>query len=253
MPRSCWCKKCKEEMPVGDICPRCGGKLNPNQAHVVWQKHHTPVLDWMCWNAAARIALPALGAAVLLLLLLEWLLGGSTGIENLLSGSLLSTLLLVVLVLGTALLLGLYGQGEDDVECVVDHRGVTLRVYLPQPTTLKLLCRLRSPALMQQVVEKEPLLVEERTLPWKSVSRVQLWQEKLLVLLYAPKWWMRLAIPCDPFVWEEVLSVIREKLGASKKTELPAALRQHTPPRRKKQAPRADQHPAPFMEKQDTP
>lgn len=239
-------------MPVGDCCPVCGGKLNPKQAHLVWRLAHTPVTDWICWNAAARMALPALAVVAVLALLLELLAGGLVGVENLLLGALPGQLLLALLVLCAAVLLGLYLQGEDELCCSLDSRGVTVQVYLPRPTPLRLLLRGKHPRLMREH-PGEPLLVAEHTLPWKRVNRVQLWPGKPLVLLYAPRWWLRLALPCPPERWEEALGALRTALGSSKQVQLPPALRTPSPAGGKARAgaPRADQHPAPFMDKRD--
>lgn len=47
-----------------------------------------------------------------------------------------------------------------------------------------------------------------------------------MILFYAPKWWMRLALPCTPFTWEDALDFIREKIGKKKAVTLPEVCRQ---------------------------
>lgn len=248
MPRTCWCKKCGQEMPVGDTCPVCGGKLNPSRAHLVWQVPHIPVLDWLCWNGAARIVLPVLGAVAMGVTLLEVLLGGLVGLENLLMSGFPGQLLLALLVACVAVLLVLYLRGEDILKCTVDSRGVMVQVYLPQPTPLKLICRGKRPDALEESAE-EMMLVEEKMLDWRSICRVQRWPGRTQLLLYAPRWWMRLSLPCTPQVWTEVQDMFREKLGKGKQVELPKELRANEPAKRKAKVPRADQHPAPFMKK----
>lgn len=248
MACTCWCKKCGQEMPVGETCPVCGGKLNPGRAHLVWQVPHVPVLDWLCWNGAARVVLPVLGVAAVGVTLLELLLGGLVGLENLMMSGFPGQLLLALLVACAAVLLVLYLRGEDVLACSVDSRGVTVQVYLPQPTKLKLICRGKRLDALGDAAE-EMLLVEERTLAWRSICRVQRWPGRTLLLLYAPRWWMRMSLPCSPQVWGEVQDMFREKLGRSKQVELPKEMRANEPAKKKAKAPRADQHPAPFMKK----
>ena len=56
---TCYCRKCKRDMPVGEICPQCGGKLGQSAVRVKWEVWHNPLTDWISWNAVARILLPA--------------------------------------------------------------------------------------------------------------------------------------------------------------------------------------------------
>lgn len=149
MPNTCRCKKCGLEAPVGPACPRCGGKLNPKDAHTSWRMERNPVCDWMCWNAVMRVLLPALMLALALVLLLEALLGGMAGVEDLLRKGLLLTFALVLLAASALTLLRMLLMGEDVLECVLDGKGVTVRTLLPHPTAVKLLCRMRSPALLR--------------------------------------------------------------------------------------------------------
>ena len=78
------------------------------------------------------------------------------------------------------------------------------------------------------------LKLEERHLSWRETARVQLWPEKCMILFYAPAWWLRVSAACTPLVWEDVMGLIREKLGRKKKIRLPASLvAPPAPPRRK--------------------
>lgn len=98
----------------------------------------------------------------------------------------------------------------------MDHKGVHITTYLMEPTALRLMLRLRSPALAHQAVTGPAgtvLMVQTREIAWKEISRVQLWPEKATVLLYAPNWWMRLAVPCSAFQYEDVLEFMRDKVG----------------------------------------
>ena len=228
MALTAYCKKCNREVAPGEICPICGTRLAKTAVHAAWVVERTPVADWMCWNAVMRWLCPA-GLAVLLLALgLESLSGGMEAVEKLFRGSFPLTLLILLFALLALVFLALLLQGKELTDYVVDSRGVHMTRYLPRPTALKLLARLRSPRLMSQVdpaAETPVLRLEETDLPWRNVARVQLWPEKCYILFYAPTWWLRIPIRCTPFSWDDALTFVRDKLGKKKAVELPEHLR----------------------------
>ena len=250
MAITAYCKKCHQDVPLGDLCPRCGGKLPRSSARVAWCIRHTPVEDWMCWNAIARILLPAYAVVLGLIVLLEALQGGAEAVQRLLFGGfLLSMALLLVFTVFVALLL-LHLQGDDLLDCVVDSRGVHVQQYLLHPTPLRLLLRFRSPALMAQTDNSggtPTLLIAQRELSWKDIARVQLWPEKNLVLFYAPQWWMRLALYCTPFTWPDVMTYMRDKVGRKKNLLLPRELVAPPKPRAAKAVKKTETMPAEAM------
>ena len=238
MPITAYCKKCARDVPPGDLCPHCGGKLAKSALRVAWCADHTPVRDWMSWNAVMRLVLPVLLAVLALILLLEGLAGGLEGIAALLRGGLLFSLLGLLALTAAGLLLAFILQGDDLQDCVVDGRGVHIQQYLPEPTALKLMLRLKSPRLLERYDPTEGiLLIGQKELLWKDIARVQLWPEKTLILLYAPAWWMRLSLPCTPFTYEDCLTFIQEKLGRKKGVMLPAELVAPPAPKPAKAAP----------------
>lgn len=204
MPLTSYCKKCARDVPVGDICPDCGGKLAVT-------------------------------------LLLETIFGGLTGLAQLLSGGLLPTLAWLTLGSLAVLLLVFILQGDDLLDCVIDSTGVHIQQYLPRPTAFKLALRLKSPQLLSQRDESDVLLISSRSISWKEIRRVQLWREKGLILLYAPAWWQRLTIPCTHATWKDALAFIRDKLGKKKDVILPPECVQTAPPKPKKAAPKRTQ------------
>ncbi len=242
MPITAYCKKCARDVAPGERCPHCGGKLAKSAVRVAWCAEHHPVSDWISWNAAMRILLPLAGMVFLLVLLLEAMAGGLQAGDDLLRGGLLFALLGLLIIVAAVLLLAFILQGEDRQDCVADGRGIHIQQYLPQPTALKLLLRLKSPSLMQQYDPAEGiLLISQKELLWKDIARVQLWPEKTLILFYAPAWWMRLALPCTPFTYEDCFTFIQEKLGKKKDVELPAELL--LPPQPKPEKPKTKKEP----------
>lgn len=222
---------------MSSACPNCGAKLAANTVRLAWCVEHTPVRDWMCWNAVMRLFLPVLGATLGLVILLEAILGGLTGVAALLGGGLLVCLGGLVALVLTCMLLVFILQGDDLLDCVIDARGIHVQQYLPEPTALRLILRGKSPRLLEQLGEEGMLLISSREIVWKDIQRVQLWPEKTMLLFYAPRWWMRVSLPCTPFTWEDALSFIRDKLGRKKGVILPAECRDTAPPKAK--SPRA--------------
>ena len=227
MALTAYCKKCAKEVDAGENCPYCGTKLGKNAAHAAWCVERTPVKDWMSWNALMRILLPAALAILLLVLAAEWISGGVGAVETMLVSGFPVVLLII---LGTILAMAftaLLLQGKELTDYVVDNRGIHEIHYLPNPTPVRLIVRLKSPSLIRQAEQGNGVSVlklDEKDLPWRNVARVQLWPEKCMVLYYAPSWWMRIAAVCTPFVWNDVMGLTREKLGKKRKIRLPDSL-----------------------------
>lgn len=224
MPVTAYCKKCGQDVPVGDTCPLCGKKLTKASLRTAWCIRYCPASDWISWNTAARIILPAAAALLMIVLALEGVSGGFEAIEKMIAGGLFSTVLMLVGLVALILLIILKLQGESVLDCVLDSKGVHVQEYLPDPTPLKLLMRLRSPALMEKAdweCDEPMVLVSQREIVWRDIARVQLWPEKQLILLYAPAWWMRLAIYATPMTWDGALEYINGKIGKKKNVILP--------------------------------
>ena len=251
MALTAYCKKCAREVEPGEVCPYCGSKLGKNAAHAAWCVERTPVKDWMCWNALMRILLPAALVILLLVLAAEGISGGIGAVEKMLVSGFPAVLLIL---LGTILLLSLAAlllQGKELTDYVVDNRGLHEVHYLPDPTPLKLIARLRSPAQMKEAMQGTgaPVLkLGEKHLAWKDVARVQLWPEKCMILYYAPGWWMRIAAACTPFIWEDVTALTREKLGRKRKVKLPSSLVVPAEPRSRRTVSRPKYTPEPGPE-----
>ncbi len=246
MALTAYCKKCAREVDAGEHCPYCGSKLGKNASHAAWCVERMPVRDWMCWNALMRILLPAALVILLLVLLAEGIAGGIGAVEKMLVSGFPVVLLIL---LGTILVMAfaaLLLQGKELTDFIVDSRGVHEIHYLPDPTPLKLIARMKAPSLMknaQQGNGVSVLKLGENDLSWKNVARVQLWPEKCMILYYAPSWWMRIAAVCTPFIWDDVMAMTREKLGKKKKIRLPASLVIPTQQRTARTVPPPDSRP----------
>ena len=227
MALTAFCKKCGREVDAAEVCPYCGTRLGKNAAHVAWCVERTPAKDWMSWNAVMRLLLPAALAILLLVLLLEGISGGIGAVEKMMTSGFPVVLLILLGTTLAVVLLALLLQGKELTDYIVDSRGVHEIHYLPDPTPVKLIVRLKSPSLMKNAGQGNGVAVlklDEKDLPWKNVARVQLWPEKCMILYYAPSWWMRIAAACTPFIWDDVMAMTREKLGKKRKIRLPASL-----------------------------
>ncbi len=228
MARTAYCKRCGKEVDAGEICPFCGTRLGKNAAHAAWCVDRTPVKDWMYWNSVMRLLLPGALAILALVLLLEGLFGGIGAVEKMLSSAFPAVLGILLLAVLAVIFLVLLLQGKELSDFVVDNRGIHETRYLPDPTPLKLLLRMKAPKFPEGE-GSGVLQLGERHIAWKDVSRVQLWPEKCMVLFYAPSWWLRIPVICTPFTWEDTMDYIREKLGRKKKVRLPNSLTVQAP------------------------
>ena len=241
MALTAYCKKCNREVPPGETCPLCGARLGKNAAHAAWCLERVPVRDWLLWNEIMRVLLPAGLAVLLLVLLAEGLSGGTQALERLLRSGFPAALAGLLAAAVGLIFLILLLQGRELTDYVADSRGIHETRYLPRPTALKLILRLRPPRLLRETEGQEIPLVRlgEKSIAWKDVARVQLWPEKCVILVYAPSWWLRVGVVCTPFTWEDTIGLIRQKLGRKTKVLLPPSLVVAAPPARRKSAPKA--------------
>ena len=235
MARTAYCKRCNREVDAGEMCPFCGTRLGKNAAHAAWCAERTPVKDWMYWNSVMRLLLPGALVIVILVLLLEGIAGGPGAVEKMLASAFLPVLGILTATALAVVFLILLLQGKELSDFVVDSRGIQETRWLPDPTPLKLILRLKAPKMPPEDGEAQVVKLGERRIAWKDVTRVQLWPEKCMVLIYAPSWWLRIPVVCTPFTWDDTMDYIREKLGRKKKVRLPQSLVDQSPaaPRRR--------------------
>ena len=246
MALTAFCKKCGREVDAAEVCPYCGTRLGKNAAHVAWCVERTPAKDWMSWNAVMRLLLPAALAILLLVLLLEGISGGIGAVEKMMTSGFPVVLLILLGTTLAVVLLALLLQGKELTDYVVDNRGIHEIHYLPNPTPLKMLARLKSPSQIGEVGEDsgaQVVKLSEKNLAWKDVARVQLWPEKCMILYYAPAGWLRIAVACTPFTWEDVMGMTREKLGKKRKIRLPQSLVIPAEPKPRRAKPQASASP----------
>ena len=229
MARTAYCKRCGKEVEAGEVCPFCGTRLGKNAVHAAWCLERTPVKDWMYWNSVMRLLLPGALAILVLVLLLEGIAGGIGALEKMIASAFLPVLGILLLTTLGAVFMILLLQGKELSDFVVDSRGIHETRYLPDPTPLKLILRMKAPKLPPEEGENPVLKLSERHIAWKDIARVQLWPEKCMALFYAPVWWLRIPVVCTPFTWDDTMDYIREKLGKKMKVILPRSLTAQAP------------------------
>lgn len=219
MPLVNYCRKCKAEVPLGESCPYCGGKLSQSGRQLSFGAARTPVRDWFGWNGFLRVILPVLAAVFAITLLAEGMATGLNGIAALLKqGFFWQMVGLLAAALGVCWLM-LTLQGPENVHYVVEQQGVQIRTYLADPTPVQLYARFLSPGSVEELAQSDsrpPLegltLVRSICLPWAAVRRVRIWREESVLLFYRPSFWQAAAVRCPVEELEQAEELVRRKL-----------------------------------------
>jgi len=224
MPLVQYCKKCKTEVPLGESCTYCGGKLTKSNEMLSFGITHVPVRDWFCWNELLRIALPILGSMMVIVLLFELAAGGPVAVEKLLRSGFLGTMLILLGVVLLVCYVLLQLQGGERIHYVLDKQGVHAWYYLQQSTPVQLYARLLTPDVIEKLAQDEHalpglVLIRYQSIPWKEVQRVRFWRENAVLLLYRPSWWQAMFVNCPIEEMEAVEKMVRMKLKPRKEVK----------------------------------
>ena len=221
MPWANFCKKCKREVPGGEQCPYCHGKLTRTGERLSFAIVRKPALDWFSWNQVLRVALPALFLVAVATLSLEGMLSGGRGVQALFLQGFFWVLVSVLGLMLLSLLCLLSMQGPEVVRFVLDKDGAHAYTYLQEPTSVEIHTRFLSKESVEKMQREELqmegyLLVKQVDVLWKDVKRVRFWEETRRVLLFRPSWWQALAVLCPVEDYAEVEIFLRKKLGRNK-------------------------------------
>lgn len=220
-----YCRKCKREVPPGEACPFCAGKLSKTNERLSFWMGRIPVRDWFAWNQALRVALPVLGIVAALILLLEGALSGGKGIESLFLQGFFWTLLTALGGMLLVMLLILLAQGRESVHFTLDKEGVHAHTYLDPPTAVRLYARFLSPQAVKKLDPERgeaagPALVRKAELHWQDVRRVRCWRETRQLLFFRPSFWQVMVITCPQGLYPEAEAYVRKKLSRNKKAKM---------------------------------
>ncbi len=220
MPLVNYCKKCKAEVPDAGLCPRCGAKLTKAGQRLSFSVERMPVRDWFAWNAILRVAVPVLALVLLFTVIAEALTEGAAGVEAVFVQGFFWTLLaaLGAVVLLTLLILLL--QGGETVRYALDAKGAHAFTYLRSPKPFRLHARLLGRQTGDALQADAPdarseglTLVKRSDLAWADARRAQFWPETHTVLLYHPKWWQAMRLGCGESEYAQVEAYVRGKVG----------------------------------------
>ncbi len=224
MPITNYCKRCKAEMPAGELCPRCGAKLTRAGERLTFEVMRTPATDWFCWNAMLRVVVPVIGLVLLATVAIEAATEGARGVAAVFVQGFFGTILLA---LGTLLLLTfalLALQGPERVRYQLDAKGAHAAIYVRAGRPLALYARMTTPETAQALQAEAPehlpegwLYLRSTHVAWPALRRVGVWPETRTLLLYAPSFWLALAIRCDVATFAEAEVYIRRRVPKKKK------------------------------------
>lgn len=234
-----FCKKCKQEVPAGEVCLFCQGKLTKTNERITFSMLRVPAQDWFAWNQVLRVALPALTFTALAITLLEGYLSGGEAVQTLLLRGFFWEL---IGILGRMLLL-MWGilllQGKEQVQFVLDKEGVHAYTHLQRPTAWRLYARFVSQKAVEALQEHKPMeptggtLIRRVDIRWIDIKKVRCWTENRQLLFFNPRWWQVLVIACPPAAYEDAEAFVRKKLGKNRNAKIvpkkPASSQQKRP------------------------
>lgn len=226
MPLAAYCKKCKSEVPVGDTCSQCGGKLTKAAVRFSFRYHHVRWKDWNCWNSLLRIAGPVWLLVCAVVAIIEIMARGWSALGALIVSQTAAALVGVGLAVIVAAGIWMVFAGSEMQYFFLDAKGVNLSTYLEQPKKYQLWMRGLPGHQLAEGEAADPygVYLGDRQLPWTDVKRVQIWHDKNRILLYAPSWWMQMAVNCPADEFDEAVAYVIAKMGKRKDVKI-----QHTP------------------------
>ena len=221
MPWVNYCKKCKQEVPIGESCPKCYGKLTKTGEYLSFALIRTPARDWFSWNQVLRVALPALLIVAAVTLGAEGALSGGRGIQALFLQGFLGTLVGVLLSMLLVMLILLLVQGKETVHFVLDKNGIRAYTYLYRPSTIRLFARFSTWETVKNIQKDEApienyVLVKRVEVLWIDIRRIRFWKEDKRILLFKPSWWQTLVVTCPAVEYGEAEAFLRKKLARNK-------------------------------------
>ncbi len=226
VPKANYCRKCKAEVPSGESCPYCGGKLTQTGERISFGSVITPVRDWFAWNGLLRLGLTPLAIICVIVPVAELISGGINGFAALIGSGFLWTVLCALALMLLAILVLLILQGREHVHYVIDKDGVRALCYLIEPRIWQLYARFITPAAVSALAQSGDnlegfTLVRRISLPWSEIRRLRFWREDVTLLFYRPSFWLALAMRCPPDDFALAEAYARKKLKRFKNASIP--------------------------------
>ena len=137
-----YCKKCKAEVPTGEVCSHCGTKLTKTGERLSWTRTRVPVRDWFSWNAMLRIVVPVIIIILAATIAIEAIANGAAGVQAIFVQGFFWMLMSVLGLLILATLVLLLLQGSEVVRYVLDAKAAHAYTCLQEPKPLQMYTRL---------------------------------------------------------------------------------------------------------------
>lgn len=182
-----YCAKCQRQN-MRNVCDGCGKGLSGATARYIWSDYRLPLSDPFRVGAVPRVLLMALALLIVVMFVLEYILTGQDAVNFLTNSGILPALVQVFLGAFAAALLVMGLQGRENVQYVLDPKGILKRTWIT-PTRLHCWSRgLRyDPASVQRNAEGLPfMMAHEEYLVWADAARYSLRPRAGRIKLYRP-------------------------------------------------------------------
>lgn len=182
-----YCGKCQRQN-VNNVCESCGRSLPGTAARYIWSDYRPALGDAVKLGQVFRLPLIALTVLILVMLALEYIITGSRALIFLTDSGILPQMVQLYFAAVGLALLALAAQGHENVQYVMDPKGVLKRTWI-RPGRLRCLARgLRyDPRAIQQNADGQPFyLAHEEYLVWQDARRYALRPRAGRIKLYRP-------------------------------------------------------------------
>lgn len=182
-----YCAKCQRQN-VGNVCENCGKSLPGTAARYIWSDYRLALGDAVKLGQVFRLPLIALAILITVMLALEYVITGSRALIFLTDSGILPQMVQLYFgAIGVSLLI-LAAQGYENVQYVMDPKGVLKRTWI-RPGRLRCWARgLRyDPRAIQQNADGQPFyMAHEEYLVWQDAVRYTLRPHAGRIKLYRP-------------------------------------------------------------------
>ncbi|HSK69778.1 MAG TPA: hypothetical protein VLA21_11005 [Candidatus Limnocylindria bacterium] len=209
-----YCSRCQARSPV-PVCASCGRALGNPSVRYVWEDSRMAAGDPARVGLLLRVGAGASAIAVLGMLAVEYVRGGTAALPSFFSSS---GVPYAALGLGAALVAGgllvLLLQGRESVQYMMDPKGVLKRTWI-EPTRLKCLARMLryAPRAFQPNNEGKPfLLAHEEYLAWADARRYRLSPGRGRITLYRPYAFVFMVLHLPPGEYDGAAEMVAAKL-----------------------------------------
>ena len=224
MPLTNYCKKCSQDVPMGETCPRCGARLTRAGERLTWTVVRVPVKDFFSWNAMLRVVVPVMALVLGGTALMEALARGSQGVQNVFVQGFFWIMLFMLGIFLALTWLILWLQGQETVRYILDAKGVHTRVTLQKPTPIRLYARFTTPLALEalaaqgseSMTDGMPCIRKTDT-AWAQIRRFAQWPETRTVILFSPAYWSVAHLLCpSQEAYEQALAYVQKKAPKSR-------------------------------------